>query len=153
MVILQESNVNLSAVSFYLHPYPVLPGLIWSKYPSLSCFFLFKLLPWFLSYNHVPSSQSKIKISFISVSSVHSVISTLCDPWTAARQDSLSITNFRSLLKLMSIELVMPSNHLILCHPILLPPSIFPSIRVFSNESNDSNESSHEVAKVLEFQL
>ena len=56
-------------------------------------------------------------------------------PWTAARQASLSITNFWSLLKLMSIELVMPSNHLILCHPLLLLPSIFPSIRVFSNGS------------------
>ena len=54
-------------------------------------------------------------------------------PWTAARQASLSITNSRSWLKLMSIESVMPSRHLILCHP-LLPPSIFPSIRVFSNE-------------------
>ena len=56
-------------------------------------------------------------------------------PWTAARQASLSITNSWSLLKLMSIESVMPSNHLILCHPLLLQPSIFPSIRVFSNES------------------
>ena len=56
-------------------------------------------------------------------------------PWTAAHQASLSITNSRSLLKLMSIESVMPSNHLILCHPLLLPPSVFPSIRVFSNES------------------
>ena len=55
--------------------------------------------------------------------------------WTAARQVSLSITNSRSLLKLMSIESVMPSNHLILCRPLLLPPSIFPSIRVFSNKS------------------
>ena len=55
--------------------------------------------------------------------------------WTAARQPSLSITNSRSLLKLMSIELVMPSNHLILCRPLLLLPSIFPSIRVFFNES------------------
>ena len=55
--------------------------------------------------------------------------------WIAARQASLSITNFRSLLKLMSIELVMPFNHLILCQPLLLPPSIFPSIKVFSNES------------------
>ena len=55
-------------------------------------------------------------------------------PWTAARQASLSITNSQSLLKLMSIELVMPSNHLILCHPLLLLPSIFPSIRVFSKE-------------------
>ena len=56
-------------------------------------------------------------------------------PWTAARQAFLSITNSRSLLKLMSIESVMPSNHLILCHPLLLLPSILPSIRVFSNES------------------
>ena len=57
------------------------------------------------------------------------------NPWTAARQASLSITNSWSLHKLMSIELVMPSNHLILYHPILLLPSIFPSIRAFSNES------------------
>ena len=56
-------------------------------------------------------------------------------PWTAACKASLPITSFQSLLKLMSIELVMPSNHLILCHPLLLLPSIFPSIRVFSNES------------------
>ena len=56
-------------------------------------------------------------------------------PWSATCQASLSITNSRSLLKLMSIELVMPTSHLILCHPLLLPPSIFPSIRVFPNES------------------
>ena len=56
-------------------------------------------------------------------------------PWTAARQASLSMTKSWSLLKLMSIELVMPSNHLILCHPFLLPPSIFPSFRVLSNDS------------------
>ena len=56
-------------------------------------------------------------------------------PWTAAHPTSLFITNFRSLPKLMSIELVMPSNHLILCYPLLLLSSIFPSIRVFSNES------------------
>ena len=56
-------------------------------------------------------------------------------PWTAARQASLSITNYQSLLKLMPVESVMPSNHIILCRPLLLPPSIFPSIRVFSNES------------------
>ena len=56
-------------------------------------------------------------------------------PWTAAHQASLSITNYQSLLKFMSIELVMPSSHLILCHPLLLLPSFIPSIRVFSDES------------------
>ena len=59
----------------------------------------------------------------------------LATPWTAARQASLSITISRSLLKLVSIESVMPSNHLILCHPLLLLPLIFPSMRVFSNKS------------------
>ena len=69
-------------------------------------------------------------------SSVSSVtLSDSVTPWTAERQASLSITNSRSLLKFMSVESVMPSNHLILCHPFLLLPSIFPSIRVFSNES------------------
>ena len=67
--------------------------------------------------------------------SVQSVMSNSATLWTAARQASLSITNSRSLLKFMSIESVMPSNHLILCRPLLLPPSTFPSIRVFSNES------------------
>ena len=61
-----------------------------------------------------------------------SCVRLFATPWTAARQTSLSITNSRSLLKLMSIESVMPSNHLILCHPLLLLPSIFPSNRVFS---------------------
>ena len=64
-----------------------------------------------------------------------SYVQLFVTPWTAARQVSLSITNSQSLLKLMSIESVMPSNHLILCCPLLLPPSIFPNIRVFSNES------------------
>ena len=63
------------------------------------------------------------------------VVSESVTPWTAARQASLSIANSRSLIKVTSIELVMLSNHLILCHPLLLPPSVFPSIRVFSNES------------------
>ena len=70
-----------------------------------------------------------------SVQISHSVMSDSVTPWTAACQASLSITNSRSLLKLMSIELVMPTNHLILCHPLYLLPSIFPSNRVFSNES------------------
>ena len=69
--------------------------------------------------------------------------------FTAAHQASLSITNSKSLLKPMSIESVMPSNHLILCHPLHLLPSIFPNIRVFSNEL----ALSHQVARVSEFQL
>ena len=71
----------------------------------------------------------------MSVQFSHSVMSDSATPWTVARQASLSITNSRSSLKLMPIESVMLSNHLILCCPLLLPPSIFPSIRVFSNES------------------
>ena len=70
-----------------------------------------------------------------SVQFSHSIMSNSAASRTAACQASLSITNSRSLLKLMSIESVMPSNHLVLCGPLLLPPSIFPSIRVFSNES------------------
>ena len=66
-----------------------------------------------------------------SVQFSRSVVSHSATPWTAAHQASLSITNSRSLLKLISIVSVMPSNHLILCRPVLLPPSIFPSIRVF----------------------
>ena len=65
----------------------------------------------------------------------HSVMSDFVNPWTAQHQASLSITNSQSLLKLMSIESMMPSNHLILCHLLLLLPSIFPRIRVFSSES------------------
>ena len=75
--------------------------------------------PWSLSF--VVQSLSRVLL--------------LATPWTAARQVSLSFTSSQSLLKLMSIESVMPSNHLILCHPLILLPSIFPSIRVFSNES------------------
>ena len=71
-------------------------------------------------------------VQFSSVQSL-SHVQLFLTPWTTARQASLSIINSRSLLKLMSIESVMPSNHLILCHPPLLP-SVFPSIRVFSNE-------------------
>ena len=82
-----------------------------------------------------------------SVSSVQllSPVQLFVTPWTAAHQASLSIANSQSFLKLMSIESVMPSNHLILCCPLLLLPSIFPSIRVFSKWIS----SSHQVAKVL----
>ena len=84
-----------------------------------------------------PKSSGKMRLRQIPFSSVQSLsgVWLFATPWTAARQAFLSITNSLSLLKFMSIELVMPSNRLILCHPLLLPPSIFPSIRVFSNES------------------
>ena len=82
--------------------------------------------------------QSSIENSSIQL---FSHVQLFVTPWTVGCQASLSITNPRCLLKLMSIESVMPFSHLILCHPLLLPPSIFPSIRVFSNQ----------VVKVLKF--
>ena len=79
----------------------------------------------------------KFIISSVQFSSVQllSHVWLFATPWTATREASLSITKSQSLLKLMSTESVMPSNYLIVCHPLLLPPSIFPSIRIFSNES------------------
>ena len=93
-------------------------------------------------------TQDKAIVSSVQFSLVSQRVRLFATPFTAACQASLSITNSRSLLTLMSIESVMPSNHLILCHHLLLLPSVFPSIRVFSNVS-----SSQQVAKVLEFQL
>ena len=83
------------------------------------------------------SAQLLEIFSVSGVSSVQSLsrVQLFATPWTAARQVSLSIASCHSLLKLMSIESVMPSNHLILCHPLLLLPLIFPSLKVFSNES------------------
>jgi len=85
----------------------------------------------------LPPPQSKLLVQFSSVQSL-SRVWLFATPWTAARQASLSITNYWSRSKPMSTESVMPSNHLILCRPLLLLPSIFPSIRVFSNESTRS---------------
>ena len=85
-------------------------------------------------YNFHVCTPTLRRVQFSSVQSL-SRVRLFVTPWIAAHQVSLSITNSRSLLKLMSIESVMPSNHLILCHPLLLLPSIFPRIRVFSNES------------------
>ena len=81
------------------------------------------MVSWVIICHHLSSVQS------------FSLVQLFATPWTAAHQASLSITNSQSSPKPMSIELVMPSNHLILCCPLLLLPSIFPSIRVFSNES------------------
>ena len=84
-------------------------------------------------YLHM-SNHYVVHLQFHSVQSL-SRVQLFAIPRTAAHQASLSITNFQSLPKLMSVESVMPSNHLILCHPLLFLPSVFPSIRVFSNES------------------
>ena len=98
---------------------------------------------YFLPFPNISMIYPSIYILYIpyklnfSISSVEplSCIWFFATPWSAARQASLSITNSWSPPKPMSIESVMPSNHLILCHPLLLLPSIFPSIRIFSNES------------------
>ena len=86
--------------------------------------------------HHIESSiPGSSVLYYLLVQFSHSVVSNSAIPWTAACQASLSTTNSQSLLKLMSIELVLSSSCLILCHPLLLLPSIFPSIRVFSDES------------------
>ena len=87
--------------------------------------------------NYFAQERTCCRVMVFQFSSVQSLshVQLFVTPWTAACQASLFITKPKSLLKLMSIELVMSSNHLILCHPLLLPPSMFPSIRVFSNES------------------
>ena len=102
-----------------------------------------------VKYSTTPVRNKAVNVC--QFSSVQSLIRVqlFTTPWTAARQASLSITNSQSLLRLMSIESMMPSNNLILCHTLLLPPSIFPSIEVFSKESVFL----HQVAKVLKFQL
>ena len=98
----------------------------------IHCYF-----PCILTSDILYTTQEIILSFFHQFSSLESLshVQLFANPWTAARQDFLSNTNSQSLLKLMSIESVMPSNHLILCSPLLLLPSIFPSIRVFSNES------------------
>ena len=100
---------------------------------------MFPWREWSCSGDAGKSSRELLKAGWgqwlnVAVQSL-SCVQLFVTPWTAARQASLSITNSRSLLKLMFIESVMPSNYLILCGPLLLPPSIFLSIRVFSNES------------------
>ena len=93
------------------------------------------------------SVSASLSVQFSSVQSL-SHVRLFATPWIAACQASLSITKSQSSLRLMSIESVMPSSHLILCRPFLLLPPIPPSIRIFSNESTQ-----HEVAEVLKFQL
>ena len=100
---------------------------VFISYSYFNCFWHFH---WFFPWKKIINlSIYSWQVQFSSLSHVFAT------PWTAACQASLSINNSQRLFKLISIELVMPSNHLILCHPLLLPPSIFPSMRVFSNES------------------
>ena len=101
--------------------------------PFSAVIYLFGGVPATLS-NLIEPNKGPFLNSFLQFSSVQSIsrVQLFVTPWTVACQASLSITNARSLLKLISIESVMPSNHLILCHPLVLLPSIFPSIRVFS---------------------
>ena len=106
-------------------------------FPILISHFIEKLL-YVVSWERVQGGTFlKLWIFYSTFSSVQllSRVWLFVNPWAAAHQASLFITNFHNLLKLMSIESVMPSNHLILCCPLILPPSIIPSIRVFSNES------------------
>ena len=105
-----------------------------------SSYLFFALLYSILLYGYVsiclfPCFFLLLNLLRSSVQFSRSVVSDSVSPWTTALQASLSITNSRSLPKLMSIESVMPSNHLVLCRPLLFLPSIFPNIRVFSNES------------------
>ena len=111
-----------------------------------------------MKYHNHPKSIVYIPLGFIhSICSVQllSRVRLFMTLWTEAHLASLSISNYRNLSKLMSIESVMPSSHFILCRTLLLQPSIFPSIRVFSNESGLFKwvSSLHELAKVVEFQL
>jgi len=127
-------------------PRPTLPGLSYGFmflkiydfiYYDFMGFFMWTILKVFIESAIILLLFSYILVFWPQFSSVQllSCVRLFATPWTAAHQASLSITNSRSLLKLMSHESVMPSNYLILCHPLLLLPSIFPSIRIFSNES------------------
>ena len=114
---------------------PSLNPVALSKFLNLSKFPFPTCKTWMIIAATTHSAM-RLKQAFSSVQFSRSVVSdSLWTPRTAAHQASLTITNSRSLLKLMSVESVMPSNHLILCRPLHLPPSIFPRIRVFSNES------------------
>ena len=129
-------------LEWYFQRYRIL-GWQWFFFCLFVCFSTLRCLSiiFWLALFFLPNRFSSVQFS-------HSVVSDFATPWIAAHQASLSITNSWSLLKLMPIESVMPSSHLILCRPLLLLPPIPPSIRVFSKESTP-----HQVAKVLEFQL
>ena len=139
LVLIYLRNLYILTIFIYCSPTPA------SDNHKFGLFF-YEFVCLFLTYNgiqhHVSFGYTKLWFFFYiiskwSLSSVqlHSCVWLFATPWTSAHQASLSITNSQSLLKLMSVESVMPCNLLILCLPLLLLPSIFPSIRVFSNES------------------
>ena len=134
MQYLQNHSIWLRILSIVLEEELKVPDFVlWLNYyyfVLLDCFPLFLHFS-LLQINLLFGAQGRPQFSLVQSLSCVCLFAT---PWTATRQASLSNSNSQNLLKLMSIELVMPSNHLILCRP-LLPPSIFPSIRVFSNES------------------
>ena len=121
------THTIMSSENSFISPLPICIFLI--------SFFCLTALSSTSSKMLIRSFEREDILQLTSIQFSRSVVSDSATPWTAACQASLSITNSQSLLRLISIEPVMPSNHLILCCPLLLPPSIFPSIRVFSNES------------------
>ena len=133
--------IHIYIYSFYItFHYGLSQDIVYSFlcYTVESCYLFILYIP-FASASpkfplHSSSIPSPLAVQFSSVQSL-SRVWLVVTPWTVARQASLSITNSQILLKLRSIESMMPSNYLILCHPLLFPSSIFPSIRVFSNES------------------
>ena len=127
---------------------------LFSGSTSHKTFFHFLYLSLYLPIQRTATSKFRLTSFFPSVSSVQSLsrVRLFATPRTAPCQASLSITNSQSLLKLMSIESVMPFNHLILCHS-LLPPSVFPNIRVFSNESVFSISPSNEYSGLISFRM
>ena len=148
-VILELKQMKYDTVSTFL---PSICHVVMQPDAMLFAFLMLTFKPVFSlsSFTFMKRLLSFSSLSAIQFSSVQSLscVQLFATPWTAARQPSLSIINSWSLLKLMSIESVTPSNHLILCRPLLLLPSIFPSIRVFSRELI-----LHQVGKVLELQL
>ena len=141
------SSRKRTVITFTAHvclPFPALPALLFSdlylpftwvfyienlKFPYTSGFYPLYSINWKAPLTHLSLVNSLVQFSQLSHVRLFAI------PWTAAHQASLSFTNFQSLLKLMSITSVMPSNHLILCCPLLLLLSNFPRIRVFSSES------------------
>ena len=131
---LRVTSQRGSTIYFSKHLQKIYLGCIFTPNPLFEWFL--KFTQSFLSFRFFTCEQNNGSTCIIcSVQFSRSVVSDSVTPRTAAHQASLSITNSQSLLKLMSIESGMPPNHLILCQPLLLLPSIFPSIRVFSNES------------------